>query len=143
MSKSLSNKSPNPVPANNTQSPARRQFTNPVPSPNHQQGRRHIPQLVTCDLRDYISQSEGIFKEKEFRRAIREEDWSRFRGKRVLIKGCGNGLILPTWAFMVVTAHLLPYAKNILYGDECAPITISKNPVSPQDKNLSKSQDEA
>ncbi|MFN3821671.1 MAG: DUF2480 family protein [bacterium] len=140
MNKSPSKKTSTPFLTDKTRSSVNHQFTNTRPSPKRQ---THIHQFVSCDLRNYITQSNGIFKEKVFRRAIREEDWSRFQGKRVLIKGCGNGLVVPIWAFMLVTAHLLPYAKNILYGDECAPITIYKNPSTLQNENRKKSPEGA
>lgn len=69
----------------------------------------------------------GIFREAEFRNALRAHDWERFNGKRVLVKAC-VGAPIPPWAFMAVMSHLIPIAKSIAYGEDCDPIVVFKQP---------------
>ncbi|MBM3328548.1 MAG: DUF2480 family protein [Calditrichaeota bacterium] len=76
------------------------------------------------DIRAFI---EGdLFRETPFRAALRQEDWSRFSGKRVLVKGCGKGPAIPPWAWMLLLAHLTPVAAAVLYGEDCDPIVVWK-----------------
>lgn len=67
----------------------------------------------------------GLLREKEFRRKLSEFDWSPYRDETVLVKGCSD-IPIPTWAYMVVTAHLMPVAKRILYGEPCSAVLIHK-----------------
>lgn len=77
--------------------------------------------METVDPRDLIAG--GIFRESDFRTAVKAFDWTKFRDKPVLIQGCGTKT-LPTWVFLVVTAELAPYAKSISYGEIARPIPV-------------------
>lgn len=76
--------------------------------------------MDVVDPRDFAA---DIFREDDFREKVRQFDWSQYQGKPVLIQGCGTK-ILPTWAFLVVTAELAPYAKSISYGEVARPIPV-------------------
>lgn len=64
-----------------------------------------------------------IISEEPFRQAVENFDWEKFKGKRVLIQGCGS-IPIPTWAYMMVTAKLTPYASSINYGEVKAPFLV-------------------
>ena len=68
--------------------------------------------------------SGGIFREKDFRDAVKAFPWTQFQSKPVLIQGCGK-VLLPTWAYLVIMAELTPYAKSISYGELKSPIPVS------------------
>lgn len=85
--------------------------------------------LVVFDLEDYyptekrvlidISQwlYEGfILKEKDFRAALIDHDWSIYQNQYVAIS-CTSDAILPSWAFMLVASYVQPYAKLVVQGD--------------------------
>lgn len=85
--------------------------------------------LVVFDLEDYyptekrvlidISQwlYEGfILKEKYFRAALIDHDWSIYQDQYVAIS-CTSDAILPSWAFMLVASYVQPYAKLVVQGD--------------------------
>ena len=40
------------------------------------------------------------------------------------IKGCSQANV-PTWAYLIITARLTKYAKNIYYGDVRSAIKVS------------------
>ena len=67
--------------------------------------------------------TDGILKEKPFRKLVSEINWMEYKEKRVLIKGC-TSVPVPTWAYLIITAQLAQYAKNIIYGEPCANIKI-------------------
>ena len=84
--------------------------------------------LISFDLEDYYDQSERIvfdiknqlyeglvLREKDFRAFIKEHDWSAYQDKNVTIT-CTAEAIVPTWAYMLITTRLEPYAKNVLFG---------------------------
>jgi len=64
-----------------------------------------------------------IFREKEFREAIGRVDWSRYHDKPVLVQGCSKTPI-PTWAYLIITSELRPFAKSISYGELKSPIPV-------------------
>lgn len=71
---------------------------------------------VLFDLKDYLFMG-LILKEKDFREALKKEDWEKFRNKHVAIT-CSAEAIIPVWAYMLVTSYLQPIASNVIQGDE-------------------------
>ena len=69
------------------------------------------------DLNDFLSS--GILKEKNFKEKIETIDWEKYSDKKVLIKGCAS-VPIPTWAYMMLTAKLTLFAKQVLYGELCS-----------------------
>lgn len=69
---------------------------------------------VIFDLGDFLFQG-LILREKEFRQALKELDWSFYQGKLVAIN-CSADAIVPTWAYMLVVTRLTPVAKAVLKG---------------------------
>ena len=72
--------------------------------------------LVTFDLKDYLFM-ELILKEKDFRAAVKEHDFSQYQDK-VLLVYCSADAIIPAWAYMLVAAAAAPYASDIYQGTE-------------------------
>ncbi len=68
----------------------------------------------------------GMFRQDVFIRKIDAFDWSKFSGKKVLVRGCGS-MIIPPWAYMLITARLQSYAKSIRYGNEHDHIVVFRN----------------
>jgi len=84
--------------------------------------------LVVFDLEDYYPTEERILldiskwlyegivlREKEFRAALKETDWSIYKDKLVAVT-CSTDAILPSWAFMLVSSYLQPEAKMVVQG---------------------------
>ena len=65
----------------------------------------------------------GIIQEEPFRKAVESYNWEQYKGKRVLVQGCGP-VPIPTWAYMMVTAKLSLYASSISYGEIKAPFLV-------------------
>ena len=65
-------------------------------------------------LKDYLFM-ELILKEKDFRKALKELDWSQYEGKHLLIT-CSTDAIIPIWAYMLVTVYATPIAASIFQG---------------------------
>ena len=57
-----------------------------------------------------------ILKEKDFRKFLKEHDWTQYTGKHVALT-CTEDAIVPTWAYMLLAIHLQPFAKNIVFGN--------------------------
>lgn len=58
---------------------------------------------------------EQILKEKDFREFIKTNNWSVYKDKIVGVV-CSADAIVPTWAYMLVTLALEPYAKRIFFA---------------------------
>lgn len=74
----------------------------------------HPGQRVVYDLKDNLYMG-LILKEKEFRAFLKEHDWSQYAGKNVAIT-CTEDAIVPTWAYMLLTLQLQPYANTVVFG---------------------------
>lgn len=68
--------------------------------------------IIEFDLKPYLFK-ELILKEKDFRAALKEVDWSIYNGKTVIIFN-SNDAIIPVWAFMLVSSYLKDQSKDAL-----------------------------
>jgi uncharacterized protein DUF2480 len=73
-------------------------------------------QMVMFDLKDHLYMG-LILKEKEFRAALKNLDWGRYKDKVVGLT-CSADAIVPPWAYMLIASYLQPVAKDVLMGDE-------------------------
>ena len=71
-------------------------------------------ETVAFDLKDYLFMG-LILKEKDFRDALKNLDWSVYQNKAVVIT-CTADAIIPMWAYMLVTTYLQPVAKSSYVG---------------------------
>lgn len=84
--------------------------------------------LITIDLQDYYPEQEIavfdlkdylfmglILKEKDFREALKQKDFSEYAGKPVAIT-CSADAIIPVWAYMLVMTYLQPVASEVIAG---------------------------
>ncbi len=62
-----------------------------------------------------------------FARALEAEDWARFEGKPVVIKGCGSRVV-PTNAYLVATRKLQAVAGKLMYGEPCSSVPLWRRP---------------
>src|SRR5689334_763268 len=72
--------------------------------------------FVRFDLKDYLFMG-LILKEKDFREALKNLDWTVYSDKNVSIT-CSVDAIIPSWAYMLVAAYLQPVAREIYTGTE-------------------------
>jgi hypothetical protein len=84
--------------------------------------------LITIDLEDYYQEGERvlldiapvlfqglILREKDFRQWVKEQDWEQYSEKFVAVY-CSVDAIVPTWAYMLLSTKLQPFAKMVAYG---------------------------
>ena len=82
--------------------------------------------LITLDLEEYFPKQEDvvgvdlknflfkelILREAEFREMVKNTDWKKYEGKYVVLY-CSTSAIIPMWAYMVLSAQLSVYAKDV------------------------------
>ena len=69
---------------------------------------------VVIDLKDWLF--EGlVLREKDFRAAVKAHDWSVYEGKYAAVL-CSTEAIIPSWAYLLVTISLAPFAKKVVVG---------------------------
>lgn len=73
-------------------------------------------EVVVFDLKDYLFKG-LILKEKDFREALKSQDWENFRNKYVGVT-CSADAIIPPWAYMLAASYLQPVAKDVIMGDQ-------------------------
>jgi len=74
----------------------------------------HSGERVLLDIADQLY--EGlILREKDFRAWVKETDWSVYKGKNVAV-WCSVDAIIPTWAYMLLTTRISPFAHTVVFG---------------------------
>lgn len=56
-----------------------------------------------------------ILKEKEFRDHVKAHDWAQYQHK-FLVFECSADAIVPTWAYMLLSVAVHPFAKRYFFG---------------------------
>ena len=98
-------------------------------------------EILVFDIKDFLFKG-LILKEKEFRQALKEHDWTAYSDKNVALT-CSADAIVPFWAYMLVMNYLEPHCAYALFGDKNTLLTVlfkdslSKiDPLSYQDKRV-------
>ncbi len=73
-------------------------------------------EIAVFDLKEYLFMG-LILKEKDFRAALLQTDWSNYADKYVAVL-CSADAIIPMWAYMLLASYLQPVAKDVVFGDE-------------------------
>lgn len=74
-----------------------------------------VGERVVFDIKPFLFK-ELILKEKDFRDFVKTYDWSFFKNKFVGII-CSSDAIVPTWAYMLISIALEPFAKQTFFGN--------------------------
>ncbi len=73
-------------------------------------------ELASFDIKEYLFHG-LILKEKDFREALKNHDWSSYEGK-VLCVFCSNDSIIPVWAYMLVATHAQNFVASSYVGTQ-------------------------
>lgn len=73
-------------------------------------------EIVVYDIKDNLFHG-LILKEKDFREFVKNHDWSQYTDKIVAIT-CSADAIVPTWAYMILTNKMAPFAHYVGFGDK-------------------------
>lgn len=76
----------------------------------------HPDAVVELDIKPYLFR-EMILKEKDFREALKNKDWTEYANKHVALI-CSADAIIPVWAYMLLTSYLQPVAKSVWLGSK-------------------------
>lgn len=71
-------------------------------------------ELVAFDLKDFLWQ-EMVLREKDFRLAMKNIDWSVYNGKLVALY-CSTDAIIAHWAWMLVAGYLQDAGADYAFG---------------------------
>jgi len=70
--------------------------------------------MYTFDLKNFLFKG-LILREKDFRDALDDFDWTSLDGKPVLVQ-CSADAIIPLWAYMLVASKASPHASMVYCG---------------------------
>ncbi len=79
--------------------------------------------MDAISIEEIIGDRAQILREKEFREAVERFPWEDYRGREVLVRGCGK-MVVPAWAYMVVAARLKGIADAVYFGDATSPVVV-------------------
>ncbi|MEM6725863.1 MAG: DUF2480 family protein [Bacteroidota bacterium] len=71
-------------------------------------------EIAVFDLKDYLFM-ELILKEKDFRAALKEHDWTQYTDKHLTVT-CSTDAIIPVWAYMLVSVYAEAHALSVSKG---------------------------
>ncbi|MEL6124065.1 MAG: DUF2480 family protein [Bacteroidota bacterium] len=71
-------------------------------------------ELHEFDLTEYLFQG-LILREKEFRVALREHEWSKYERGVVLVY-CSSDAIIPMWAYMLISTYVSDAGAEVFVG---------------------------
>jgi hypothetical protein len=74
----------------------------------------HTGERLVYDIKDNLFHG-LMLREKDFREFIKTHDWTAYTGKNVAII-CSADAIVPTWAYMLLSNRLSPYANEVVFG---------------------------
>lgn len=66
------------------------------------------------DIKDNLFQG-LMLREKDFREFIKQHNWAQYQDKHVAIT-CSVDAIVPTWAYMLLSNKMAPFARTIVFG---------------------------
>ena len=72
--------------------------------------------ISSIDLKDYLFHG-LILKEKDFRKALKEHDWSQYED-HILCVYCSADAIIPVWAYMLVSSYASANTSEIYQGEK-------------------------
>lgn len=70
---------------------------------------------VILDISDWLFQG-FILKEIDFRESVKNQDWTQYQDNYVAVI-CSSDAIIPSWAYLLISASLTPYANKFVIGD--------------------------
>ena len=70
---------------------------------------------VVFDIKGWLYE-ELILREKDFRESVKNHDWSQYQDSYVALT-CSSDAIIPSWAYLLLTVELTPFAKQVVVGD--------------------------
>lgn len=70
---------------------------------------------VLFDIKDWLFE-EIILKEKDFREHVSNHDWSQYQNNFVAFS-CSSDAIIPSWAYLLLSTSVAPYAKKVVVGN--------------------------
>jgi hypothetical protein len=73
-------------------------------------------EIIGFDLKEFLFMG-MILKEKDFREALKNTDWTIYQNKNVALY-CSADAIIPVWAWMLAATYLQPVAKEVVMGNE-------------------------
>lgn len=90
---------------------------------------------LSFDIKDYLFR-ELLLKEKDFRQALKDLDWSQYANKNVAVF-CSTDAIVPVWAYMLVGQYLSEVnayyvagtseeLMNVLYKNALTKVNVSE-----------------
>src|SRR5690554_2613952 len=69
--------------------------------------------IVSLDIKDFLHM-ELLLKEKDYRKHLKEFDWAQLSDKYLAVF-CSSDAIIAPWAWMLITTHASPYAKEVFH----------------------------
>ncbi|MCD6544498.1 MAG: DUF2480 family protein [Flavobacteriaceae bacterium] len=70
---------------------------------------------VLFDIKDWLF-AEQILKENDFRESVKNHNWQSYQNKYIALT-CSADAIIPSWAYLLISVALLPFAKKIVIGN--------------------------
>ena len=86
-----------------------------------------VSSLASSAARMIYLGDQQAYIQYEYQQTLSHLDYTKFEGKRIVIKGCSDKPVPPA-AYLEITRQLRPIAQSIFYGEPCSTVPIYKKP---------------
>jgi len=88
---------------------------------------KYKEEILSFDLEPFLFKG-MILREKDFRQAVKEFDWSIYENKKVAVF-CSADAIVPMWAYMLITTYLNDVNGKAIFGkpEEVEEVLLKEN----------------
>ncbi|HLS71357.1 MAG TPA: DUF2480 family protein [Chitinophagaceae bacterium] len=88
---------------------------------------KYKEEILSFDLEPFLFKG-MILREKDFRQAVKEFDWSIYENKKVAVF-CSADAIIPMWAYMLITTYLNGVNGKAIFGkpEEVEEVLLKEN----------------
>jgi len=70
---------------------------------------------VIIDIKNWLFE-EIVLKENDFRAFVSAHNWNQYQNNFVALN-CSSDAIIPSWAYLLITTKLSPFAKKVVVGN--------------------------
>lgn len=84
-----------------------------------------VGQYLTGHAKEVFNGSKNDMLYELYRRNLEEVDWSSYKDKFVILKGCSSKeKPVPESVYLHATQKLVPYVKKLMYGEACSNVPV-------------------
>ncbi len=88
-----------------------------------------VAQHAVPFAQDIFEGDESVICHELYRRKLDQINWSKYKDKFVILKGCSSKeKPVPESVYLYTTKKLVPHVKKLMYGEACSNVPVYRKP---------------